>query len=81
MIKGQIQSEGIENVEDELDESKDDIISRTFTFDRNTDIGPIQIGDRFHACVASDDLDPPEGSECEKRIVKNLNKVSGLYAR
>jgi hypothetical protein len=24
---------------------------------------------------------PPEGSECEKRIVKNLAKVSGLYAR
>ena len=81
MIKGQIQSEVIEDVQEELDKSKDDTISRTFTFDRNTDIGPIQIGDRFHACVASDDLDPPEGSECEKRIVKNLNKVSGLYAR
>jgi hypothetical protein len=81
MIKGQIQSEVIENVEDELDKSKDDTIQRTFTFDRNTDIGPIQIGDRFHACVASEDLRPPEGSECEKRIVKNLNKVSGLYAR
>jgi hypothetical protein len=81
MIKGQIQSEVIENVEDELDKSKDDTISRAFTFDRNTDIGPIQIGDRFHACVASEDLRPPEGSECEKRIVKNLNKVSGLYAR
>ncbi len=81
MIKGQIQSEVIENVQEELDKSKDDTISRTFTFDRNTDIGPIQIGDRYHACVASDDLSPPEGSECEKRIVKNLNKVSGLYAR
>jgi hypothetical protein len=81
MIKGQIQSEVIENVEDELDKSKDDTIQKTFTFDRNTDIGPIQIGDRFHACVASEDLRPPEGSECEKRIVKNLNKVSGLYAR
>ena len=81
MIKGQIQSEVIENVEDELDKSNDDTIQRTFTFDRNTDIGPIQIGDRFHACVASEDLRPPEGSECEKRIVKNLNKVSGLYAR
>jgi hypothetical protein len=81
MIKGQIQSEVIEDVQEELDKSKDDTISRTFTFDRNTDIGPIQIGDRYHACVASDDLDPPEGSECEKRIVKNLNKVSGLYAR
>ena len=81
MIKGQIQSEVIENVEDELDKSKDDTISRTFTFDRNTDIGPKQMGDRFHAWVASEDLRPPEGSECEKRIVKNLNKVSGLYAR
>ena len=65
----------------ELDKSKDDTISRTFTFDRDTDIGPIQIGDRYHACVASNDLSPPEGSECEKRIIKNLDKVSGLYAR
>src|SRR5215204_1857623 len=81
MIKGQIQSEVIENVQDELDKSKDDTIKRTFAFDRNTDIGPIQVGDRFHACVASEDLSPPEGSECEKRIIKNLNKVSGLYAR
>jgi hypothetical protein len=81
MIKGQIQSEVIEDVQEELDKSKDDTISRTFTFDRNTDIGPIQIGDRFHACVASNDLAPPEATECEKRIVKNLNKVSGLYAR
>jgi hypothetical protein len=81
MIKGQIQSEVIEDVKKELDKSKDDIISRKFTFDRNTDIGPIQIGDRFHACVASNDLAPPEGTECEKRIIKNLNKVSGLYAR
>ena len=82
MIKGQIQSEVIENVQEELDKkSKDDTITRTFTFDRDTDIGPIQIGDRFHACVASNDIAPPEGSECEKRIVKNLNKVSGLYAR
>jgi hypothetical protein len=81
MIKGQIQSEVIEDVQAELDKSKDDTIKRTFTFDRKTDIGLIQIGDRFHACVASEDLRPPEGSECEKRIVKNLAKVSGLYAR
>jgi hypothetical protein len=81
MIKGQIQSEVIQDVQAELDKSKDDTIKRTFTFDRKTDIGLIQIGDRFHACVASEDLRPPEGSECEKRIVKNLAKVSGLYAR
>jgi hypothetical protein len=81
MIKGQIQSEIIEDVQAELDKSKDNTIKRTFTFERNTDIGKIQIGDRYHACVASEDLRPPEGSECEKRIVKNLAKVSGLYAR
>ena len=41
----------------------------------------IQIGDRYHACVSSEDIRPPEGTECEKRIIKNLDKVSGLYAR
>jgi hypothetical protein len=81
MIKGQIQSEVIEDVQGELDKSDDNTISRTFTFDRKTDIGPIQIGDRYHACVSSEDLRPPEGTECEKRIIKNLDKVSGLYAR
>ncbi|HET7643438.1 MAG TPA: hypothetical protein VFK40_08010 [Nitrososphaeraceae archaeon] len=81
MIKGQIQSEVIENVQDRLDKSDDNTISKTFTFDRKTDIGPIQIGDRYHDCVSSEDLRPPEGTECEKRILKNLDKVSGLYAR
>ena len=80
MIKGQIQSEVIQDVQEEFDKSKDDTITRTFEFDRNTDIGSIQLGDRYHACVSSDHLNPPEGQECEKRIVKNL-KVSGLYAR
>jgi hypothetical protein len=81
MIKGQIQSEIIEDVQAELDKSGDSTIKRTFTFDRKTDIGLIQIGDRYHACVAGEDLRPPEGSECEKRIIKNLNKVNGIYAR
>jgi hypothetical protein len=80
MIRGQIQSEVIEDVKAE-DKSDDSTIKRTNTFDRKTDIGLIQIGDRLHACVASEDLRPPEGSECEKRIVKTLAKVSGLYAR
>jgi hypothetical protein len=81
MIKGQIQSQVIDDVQAELDKSDSNTIQRTFTFDRKTDIGLIQIGDRYHACVASEDLRPPEGSECEKRIIKNLDKVSGLYAR
>ncbi len=81
MIKGQIQSEVIEDVQTELDKSDGSTISRTFTFDRDTDIGKIQIGDRYHACVASNDLSPPEGQECEKRLVKNFYKVNSLPAR
>jgi hypothetical protein len=79
LVKGQIQSEVIEDVQAEL--TKDYKIQRTFTFDKNTDIGPIQVGDRYHACAISEDLRPLEASECEKRIIKNLETVSGLYAR
>ena len=81
MIKGQIQSEVIEDVQAELDKSKDDTIKRTFTFDRKTDFGLIQVGDRYHACVASDDLSPPEGQECEKRVIKQFDKPNSLPAR
>ncbi|HET7642771.1 MAG TPA: hypothetical protein VFK40_04630 [Nitrososphaeraceae archaeon] len=56
MIKGQLQSEVIYDVQAELDKEDSNTISRTFTFDRSTNVGMIQIGDRFHACVASDDL-------------------------
>jgi hypothetical protein len=81
MIKGQIQSEVIEDVQGELDKSKDNTIKRTFTFERKTDVGLIQIGDRYHACVASEDLRPPEGSECEKRVIKQFDKPNSLPAR
>ncbi|HJU58284.1 MAG TPA: hypothetical protein VJ583_00920 [Nitrososphaeraceae archaeon] len=81
MIKGQIKSEVIQDVQAELDKSDSNTISRTFTFDRDTDIGKIQIGDRYHACVASEDLAPPEGQECEKRLVKSFDNVNSLPAR
>ena len=81
MVKGQIQSEVINDVEAELDKSDSNTISRTFVFDRNTDLGPIQIGERYHACVASKDLGPPEGQECEKRLIKSFDKVNSLPAR
>ena len=81
MIKGQLKSEVIEDVQAELDKSKDNTIKRTFTFDRNTDIGKIQIGDRYHARVASEDLRPSEGSECEKRVIKQFDKPNSLPAR
>ena len=81
MIKGQIQSEVIEDVQAELDKGKGSTIQRTFTFDRHRDIDQIQVGDRYYACVASDDLSPPEGQECEKRVIKRFDKSNSLPAR
>ena len=81
MLKGQIKSEVIEDVQEEFDKIGGYTIERTFAFDRNTDMGPIQIGDRFHACVIGQDLNPPEGSECEKKLIKYLDKPNSLAAR
>lgn len=81
MLKGQIKSEIIDNVQKEFDKKGKYTISRTFAFDRNTDMGPIQVGDRFHACVIGEELNPPEGSECEKKLIKHLDKANSLAAR
>src|SRR5215204_5412738 len=81
MVKGQIKSAVIDNVQEELNKIGGYTISRTFTFDRDTNIGKIQIGDRFHACVSSNDLNPPEGTECEKRTVKKMGRENVLYVR
>jgi hypothetical protein len=80
MLKGQIKSE-IVDVQKEFDKVGGYTIERTFAFDRNTDMGPIQIGDRFHTCVIGKELYPPEGAECEKRLIKNLDKPNPLAAR
>ena len=80
MLKGQIQSEVVD-VQKEFDKISGYTIERVFAFDRDTDIGKIQPGDRFHACVSGEGLKPPEGSECEKRIIKDLDKVNSLAAR
>ena len=81
MLKGKIKSKVIEDVQKEFDEIGGYTIERTFAFDRNTDMGPIQVGDRFHACVIGQDLNPPEGSECEKKLIKHLDKPNSLAAR
>ena len=80
MIKGPIQSQVIDDVQSERYQSDSNTIQRILAVDRNTDIGRIQVGDRYHACVASKDLRPPEGFECEKRVIKYLEKVNSLSA-
>ena len=52
---------------------------KIFTFDRNTDIGQIQIGDRFYVCVSSDDI-PHEDTQCGKRLIKHFG-INSLPAR
>ena len=80
MLKGQIKSE-IVDVQKEFDKIGGYTIERIFAFDRNTDMGPIQVGDRFHACIIGQELYPPEGSKCEKRLIKHLDKPNSLVAR
>jgi hypothetical protein len=78
MLKGQIKYEIIDDVQKEFDKIGGLTIERIFDFDKNTDIGPIQIGDRFHGCASGEGLKPKEGTECEKRLIKDLDKVHTL---
>jgi hypothetical protein len=55
MLKGQVKSEVVD-VQKEFDKIGWYTIERTLEFDRNTDLGPIQIGDRFHTCVIGKEL-------------------------
>ena len=80
MLKGQVKSEMVD-VQKEFIIIEGYTITRTFAFDRNTDMGPIQSGNRFHACVIGKELYPPEGSECEKRLIKHLDKPNALATR
>jgi hypothetical protein len=55
------------DAEDWLKESDDNTIKTPFLFDKTPDIGPIQEGDLFFACESANELNPPEGTECEDR--------------
>lgn len=76
MVRGEFKSKVI-NAED----ANGKTVSHTFTFDRNTGIGTIQVGDLYFACVAGDELNPPEGNECEFHKVKTLTGTNSLKAR
>jgi hypothetical protein len=80
MIKGEYQIKTI-NVQDELNKrSKNEQISVPLIFGRQTESGPIQPGDMFFGCATSDEF-PNQNSDCEKRILKNLNGSNSLCAR
>ncbi|HET9773459.1 MAG TPA: hypothetical protein VFP25_00600, partial [Nitrososphaeraceae archaeon] len=80
MTKGQYQIKTID-VQDELSKGiKNEQIVVPFIFDRQTEAGLIQPGDMFFGCATSDEF-PDQNSDCEKKIVKDLNGLNSICAR
>ena len=80
MIKGEFQSRTI-NAQEVLKNSKDSTINLPMVFDKIPMIGPIQQGDMFFACVSANELNPPEGTECEHRVTSHTYHVHNIAAR
>ena len=80
MIRGEFNSKTID-AEKLLEESDDNTIVVPFVYDKVPQIGPIQKGDLFFACVSADELNPPEGTECEHRHTVHTGRIHNLVAR
>ena len=83
MIKGEYQIKKIDaqnEIEKGAKKSNSERLSIPFTFDRNTEVGPIEPGDMFFGCVTSDEF-PDQNSDCEKRIITDLSKTGQVCAR
>jgi hypothetical protein len=80
MIKGEFESSVI-NSEDLLRSSKDNTLIIPLVYDRMPEIGHIQEGDMFYACVSANELNPPEGTECEHRLTSHTFRVHNIVAR
>ena len=77
MIKGENQIKKIyaqNEIEKGDQKSTNERLSIPFTFDRKTELGLIEPGDMFFACVTSDEF-PGKNSDCEKRIITDLSKT------
>ncbi len=84
MIGGEYKVETI-NVEEALDKQNNnnnngDILDVPFVFNRTTEVGQIQLGDKFFGCVTGEELSP-QHSHCEKRTLKDFEKGNQLYSR
>jgi hypothetical protein len=80
MIKGEFESKTID-AQKLQKESDDNTIIVPLEFDKNPEIGAIQQGDLFFACVSADELNPPEGTECEHRVTSHTGHIHNLVAR
>ena len=80
MIKGEFNSKTID-AEKLLKKSDDNTIIVPFVFDKSPEIGAIQKGDLFFACVSANELNPPEGTECEHRETIHTGHIHNIVAR
>jgi hypothetical protein len=85
MVKGEYQVKTV-NIKDELKKAGDRsdksyIIKAPFTFDRNTELGTIDRGDMYFACVSAEELGPPQMTECEKKYIKHFDKPNVIVSR
>lgn len=80
MIKGQFESKTID-AQKMLKQSEDNTLMVPLVFDKIPEIGPIQQGDLFFACVSGNELNPPEGTECEHRETSHTGHIHNIVAR
>ncbi|HEX7274131.1 MAG TPA: hypothetical protein VF248_00800 [Nitrososphaeraceae archaeon] len=80
MIKGEFQSKIID-AQKLLKQSEDKTLMIPLVFDKIPEIGTIQEGDMFFACVSGNDLNPPEGTECEHRKASHTAHIHNIVAR
>jgi hypothetical protein len=80
MIKGEFESKTID-AQKMLKQSDDNTLMVPLVFDKIPEIGAIQQGDLFFACVSANELNPPEGTECEHRETSHIGHIHNLVAR
>jgi hypothetical protein len=84
MVRGEYKVE-ILNAKEALEKqsnnnNNDEILDVPFVFNRVTEAGIIQLGDKFFGCVAGEEFSP-QHTHCEKRMIKDYEKGNELYSR
>lgn len=80
MIRGEFNTKTID-AEKLLKDADHNTLIIPFVYDKVPEIGPIQKGDLFFACVSGDELNPPEGTECEHRHTVHTGHIHNLVVR
>ena len=80
MIKGELQSKTVD-AQKLLKKSDGNTITVPFLYDKIPEIGPISVGDFFFTCVSANELNPPEGTECEHRVTQHTFHIHNIVAR